>query len=916
MDPKDAQQASALFRRFRERGDPAALTGVFDLVAPELFVLAQHLVRDGAEAEDLVQETFLLAIHKARRFDPRRPVVPWLVGMLAREAAKLKRRRRRRPDAERLAASPAPEGARAALAAELRAAVESALAELPAAQREVVRAHLDGGEAPRDIAARLGRAPGTVRVQLHRGLAALRRALPSGLALGALEWAGTRGSAAVRAAVEREALLRGPAIAVSSAGALSLPALPWIGALVVSTKSLAVAGLAGVALVGALLLRGGVEAPPVQAPGPSAREALAAPRAQLDAVAGEAAERAARGPLVPTASDASAASGASPAALVLAGEVIVRGTITGTTSVPEGGFELSVQVGQAPPRVKTVPVAGNGPYAAVLDDLVGDDDPRALGVLVVLQGEGYVPSSAWARLAAGEAGTTYLADLEAHPILRVLRGLVRAEGEVPAGSPWVAFLPEGLPAPLDWQPLDETRLDGEGAFELALYDGRAGTLLAVADGWAIAHRPIAETDRGAIDLGTIELERGASIEGRALRDGVPMPAGSVVRATLEYRSSPWTLATRNTILVGPGRAAHRQVQAAVDEDGRFELRGLVAGLEYGLVAQPARGSELDGGELLTLGSPGARVRAPARGVELDWGLALVRLLVRCDGAPVSGAHATPRLEPTDSRAQLPPVIRGDWDQKAYGSTEGAIELLLARDATTLLEVGAPGYEARSVRVDPRDLDPSRELVVELARGAAAPSLTVRFEYDGPGTLEGAYAFLMLVGSAGLERAGPVVVRDGVARFAELPLGSATAHLSLHVPQTVAFEDLPIDNLPPHGLDLSGLSPGQDLERVVDVGGGGRIELCLVGRDPTLDPPAFELVEATGNVVRPALVRRDPRGHDSARAIDSDGPFYLGRSLYPGTYTLRQVGASYAEGEMEVAVTAGESRVVTFQLAPR
>jgi len=914
MDPKDSQQASALFRRFRERGDPAALTGVFDLVASELFALAQHLARDGAEAEDLVQDTFLLAIQKVRRFDPGRPVVPWLVGILAREAAKQQRRRRRRPDLDRMSTPSTPEGARTALDAELRAALESALAELPATQREVLRAHLDGGEAPREIAARLGRAPGTVRVQLHRGLAALRRALPGGLALGALGWSATRGSAAVRAAVEREAALRGPALALSSAGALSLPALPCIGALVVSTKTVALAGLAGLALAGALLWR----ADPVQQPGvsPPARVApLAPPRGELDAVAGELVdpvERAARDPelageLPPT---------RPPLASASTGAVRVRGTITGTTVVPEGGFELTVRVGKERPRAETVPVAGEGPYAVALDALVGDDDPRALDVLVVLEAEGYVPSSAWARPTDGEGGTTYQADLEAHPILRVLRGRVRAAGAVPSGSPWVAFLPDGLSPPLDWQPLDETRLDADGAFELALYDGRGGALLAVVDGFLVAHVPVAAADRGTIDLGTIELERGAAIEGSALCEGAPMPEGSLVRATLEYRSSPWTLATRQAVLVGPGRAAHRQVVAPVDADGRFELLGLVAGLEYGLVAEPARGSELDAGELLTLGSPGARVRAPARGVELDWGLAAVRLFVRCEGEPVGGAHVTPRLEPTDPRAQLPPVIRGDWDQKAYGGSEGALDLLLARDAATLLEVAAPGCEARRVRVDPRDLEPPRELEVELARGAAAPSLLVRFEYDGPGTLDGAYAFLMLYGSAGLERAGPVVVQGGAARFVELPSGSTTGHLSLHFPQSVAFADLPIDCLPAQGLDLSGLTPGKELERVVDARGGGRVELRLVGRDPLLDPPEFELIEAAGNVARPFLLREDPRGHDTTRAIDSDGPFYLGRALFAGRYTLRQVGPAYDETEMEVEVAAGQSQVVTFQLTPR
>ena len=83
--------ASRAFRRFREHGDPAALTEVFDRLGPELFALAAHLARDAAEAEDLVQEIFLAALAGARRFDPSRAVAPWLVGILIKEARKARR---------------------------------------------------------------------------------------------------------------------------------------------------------------------------------------------------------------------------------------------------------------------------------------------------------------------------------------------------------------------------------------------------------------------------------------------------------------------------------------------------------------------------------------------------------------------------------------------------------------------------------------------------------------------------------------------------------------------------------------------------------------------------------------------------------------------------------------------------------
>jgi RNA polymerase sigma-70 factor (ECF subfamily) len=63
-----------LFLRFRERRDGRALARLFDRLAPELLGVAVHLIDDPFGAEDLVQETFLVAIEHAQRFDQDRSV--------------------------------------------------------------------------------------------------------------------------------------------------------------------------------------------------------------------------------------------------------------------------------------------------------------------------------------------------------------------------------------------------------------------------------------------------------------------------------------------------------------------------------------------------------------------------------------------------------------------------------------------------------------------------------------------------------------------------------------------------------------------------------------------------------------------------------------------------------------------------
>src|SRR5690242_3335920 len=175
----------ALFDRYRREGDLAALASVFEAVGPELLRLARHLRPHGQTPEDLVQSTFLAALQHKKSYELRRPIRPWLLGILLNKAAA-----RRRPEHELAAEiegreSPEDE-ARALESAQLLA---RGLERLPPIYSEVLRAHFFAGLPPSDIALHLGRPPGTVRAQLHRGLRLLRGLLPAGMA-GWLAWLG------------------------------------------------------------------------------------------------------------------------------------------------------------------------------------------------------------------------------------------------------------------------------------------------------------------------------------------------------------------------------------------------------------------------------------------------------------------------------------------------------------------------------------------------------------------------------------------------------------------------------------------------------------------------------------------------------------------------------------------------------
>jgi len=172
------------FRRYCQSGDPQALGEVFDRTAAELLRVALWLSGNRADAEDLLQRTFLSAIEGRARFDPAQRVLPWLCGIAVNHARSLQRERQRRAREVGEPARPEPDPVAAAAERELAERLRLLRAELVPAYREVLELHLEQGLNAKEIAARLGRPAGTVRTPLVRALDLLRRRLPSGFVAG------------------------------------------------------------------------------------------------------------------------------------------------------------------------------------------------------------------------------------------------------------------------------------------------------------------------------------------------------------------------------------------------------------------------------------------------------------------------------------------------------------------------------------------------------------------------------------------------------------------------------------------------------------------------------------------------------------------------------------------------------------
>lgn len=128
-----------------------------------------------AEVDDLLQDVFMRAMTELRHLRDDDHFGGWIAAIARNRAANWYRRTHETTGSEEtlLAVSTAE---RASASAEARAALD-AIQSLPPAYHETLALRLVEGMTGPEIAARTGLTPGSVRVNLHRGMALLREAL-------------------------------------------------------------------------------------------------------------------------------------------------------------------------------------------------------------------------------------------------------------------------------------------------------------------------------------------------------------------------------------------------------------------------------------------------------------------------------------------------------------------------------------------------------------------------------------------------------------------------------------------------------------------------------------------------------------------------------------------------------------------
>jgi RNA polymerase sigma-70 factor (ECF subfamily) len=168
------------------RGDRDAFARFYDLHAALVHTFALRILRERGEAEEVVQDVFVQVWRQAETYSTERGTPEaWLITLARSRGIDKLRSRRRRAEMVRPAENPdrLPEPAAsesAAGRAEARATLGGALAELPAAQRNVLELAYFDGLTQSEIAARLGEPLGTVKTRMRGGLERLRGALAAG----------------------------------------------------------------------------------------------------------------------------------------------------------------------------------------------------------------------------------------------------------------------------------------------------------------------------------------------------------------------------------------------------------------------------------------------------------------------------------------------------------------------------------------------------------------------------------------------------------------------------------------------------------------------------------------------------------------------------------------------------------------
>jgi len=182
----DQEQNLAALMRAVQLGDGNAYAQLLRVLLPVTKEIVRHRYKflQSQDIDDLVQ-SILLSVHIARAtYDRSRPFLPWVIAIARNRMADSARRYARRA-AHEVASEPAPEVFPAEEANKSgnaygdTHALAKAMGNLPPSQRQAVELTKLREMSLKEASAATGTSIGALKVSVHRGVSALRKALAS-----------------------------------------------------------------------------------------------------------------------------------------------------------------------------------------------------------------------------------------------------------------------------------------------------------------------------------------------------------------------------------------------------------------------------------------------------------------------------------------------------------------------------------------------------------------------------------------------------------------------------------------------------------------------------------------------------------------------------------------------------------------
>ena len=157
-----------------KEGDMGALHLLYVRYADDVRAYVESIVRDPHEAEDITQTLFAKLMKAIKKYERREvPFSAWIIRVARNATLDYMRARRAIPCEEVRGADQGHEQ----IGFERSQSLRTALASLPAEQREVLVLRHIAGLSPGEIAERLHKSEGSIHGLHHRGRGALRAAL-------------------------------------------------------------------------------------------------------------------------------------------------------------------------------------------------------------------------------------------------------------------------------------------------------------------------------------------------------------------------------------------------------------------------------------------------------------------------------------------------------------------------------------------------------------------------------------------------------------------------------------------------------------------------------------------------------------------------------------------------------------------